>query len=166
MVQMRKYLISAESYQEIVDAEKATKSKRLSKKLSILLIRFGGKTIAETAEQMNCSEAKVKRTVAEYMKSGLKEFMRTKQQGNHRLLSLEKEKEILSRFDEESMNGEIVEIKDIKQAFDKEIGKETRTGYIYEVLKRHGWRKVMPRAKHPKKADDEAIEASKKLMIP
>ena len=154
---MRKYLISAESYQEIVEAEKATKSKRLSKKLSILLIRFGGKTIAETAEQMNCSE---------YMKSGLKEFMRTKQQGNHRLLSLEKEKEILSRFDEESMNGEIVEIKDIKQAFDKEIGKETRTGYIYEVLKRHGWRKVMPRAKHPKKADDEAIEASKKLMIP
>ena len=72
-------------------------------------------------------------------------------------------KEILSRFDEESMNGEIVEIKDIKQAFEKEIGQETRTGYIYEVLKRHGWRKVMPRAKHPKKADDEAIEASKKL---
>jgi len=24
----------------------------------------------------------------------------------------------------------------------------------------------MPRAKHPKKADDEAIEASKKLTIP
>lgn len=29
------------------------------------------------------------------------------------------------------------------------------------MLKRRGWRKVMLRAKHPKKADDEAIEASK-----
>ncbi len=29
------------------------------------------------------------------------------------------------------------------------------------MLKRHGWRKVMLRTKHPKKADDEAIEASK-----
>lgn len=39
---MRKYLINAESYQEILEAEKATKSKKVSKKLSILLTRFGG----------------------------------------------------------------------------------------------------------------------------
>ena len=31
------------------------------------------------------------------------------------------------------------------------------------VLERHGWRKVMPRSKHPQKASDEAIEASKKI---
>ena len=30
---MRKYLINAESYQEILEAEKATKSKKVSKKL-------------------------------------------------------------------------------------------------------------------------------------
>lgn len=41
------------------------------------------------------------------------------------------------------------------------IGRETGNSYIYTMLKRHGWRKVMLRAKHPKKADDEAIEASK-----
>ncbi len=33
------------------------------------------------------------------------------------------------------------------------------------VLKRKGWRKVMPRSKHPKKASPEAIEASKKLKL-
>ena len=37
---MHKYLISAENYQEILEAEKATKSKRVSKKLNILLLRF------------------------------------------------------------------------------------------------------------------------------
>ena len=85
---MHKYLISAENYQEILEAEKATKSKRVSKKLNILLVRFGGKNIAETAKQMNCSESRVKRTVAEYMKIGLQEFMKPKQKGNHRNLSL------------------------------------------------------------------------------
>ncbi|MDE7249890.1 MAG: winged helix-turn-helix domain-containing protein, partial [Lachnospiraceae bacterium] len=33
---------------------------------------------------------------------------------------------------------------------------------IYCVLKRHGWRKVMPRSRHPKKASEEVIETSKK----
>lgn len=35
--------------------------------------------------------------------------------------------------------------------------------YVYNVLKRHGWRKKMPRSRHPKAADQEACEASKKL---
>lgn len=91
---MHKYLISAENYQEILEAEKATKSKRVSKKLNILLVRFGGKNIAETAKQMNCSESRVKRTVAEYMKIGLQEFMKPKQKGNHRNLTVEEEKSL------------------------------------------------------------------------
>ncbi|WP_414153386.1 winged helix-turn-helix domain-containing protein [Peptoniphilus sp.] len=34
---------------------------------------------------------------------------------------------------------------------------------MYRVLKRHGFRKIMPRSKHPKKASKEVIETSKKL---
>lgn len=115
---------------------------------------------------MNCSESRVKRTVAEYMKIGLQEFMKPKQKGNHRNLTVEEEKALLSRFEEIAFSGKIVEVKEIKQAFDEQIGKEAGNSYIYTMLKRNGWRKVMPRAKHPKKADDEAIEASKKLTIP
>ena len=48
-------------------------------------------------------------------------------------------------------------------AFDEARGKDTGSGYIYMLLKRHGWRKVMPRSKHPKAASEEACEASKKL---
>ena len=108
---MRKYLINAESYQEILEAEKATKSKKVSKKLSILLTRFGGKTISETAKQMNCSESRVKRTVAEYMQSGLQEFIKPKQKENHRNLTIEEEKALLSRFEEMASAGKIVEVK-------------------------------------------------------
>lgn len=162
-MEMRSNTISEEAYQEIVEAEKRTTDKRLSKKLNILLLRFGGKSIAETAEQMNCSVSKVRRLVAEYHRDGLVEYMRSKYAGNHRSLSIEEENEILSSFKKKADAGQIITVQDIKRAFDERIGKDTGRGYIYMLLKRHEWRKVMPRAKHPKKADDEAIEASKKL---
>jgi hypothetical protein len=59
----------------------------------------------------------------------------------------------------------MVTVQEIKAAFDERLGKDTGRGYIYMVLKRHGWRSVTPRSKHPKKANDGAIEASKKLKL-
>ena len=58
---------------------------------------------------------------------------------------------------------EVVTAQDIKRAFDEVRGKDTGRGYIYMLLERHGWRKVMPRSKHPKAANEEACEVSKKL---
>ena len=162
-MEMRGKTISEEAYQEIVEAEKKTTDKRVSKKLSILLLRFSGKSLAETAKQMNCSISTVRRLITEYHRDGLAEYMRSKYAGNHRSLSIEEENEILSSFKKKADAGQIIKVQDIKRAFDERIGKDTGRGYIYMLLKRHGWRKVMPRARHPKKADDEAIEASKKL---
>ena len=75
------------------------------------------------------------------------------------------EKEILDGFKNQANLGHITVVKEIKEAFDKKLGRDTGRGYIYMLLKRHGWRKVMPRSKHPKKASQEAIDASKKLTI-
>ena len=163
----RGYTISADEYQKLVEAEKRCKDKRTSKKLTVLLIRFSGVSIAETAQRMNCSERTVSRLVSEYKKEGLEEFVRCKYAGgNHRSLSEEEENDILAQFEKMAEEGHIVTAQDIKKAFDERIGKDTGRGYIYMLLKRHGWRKVMPRAKHPKKADEEAIQASKKLTTP
>ena len=162
-MEMRGKTINEEAYQEIAEAEKKTTDKRVSKKLRILLLRFGRKSLAETAGQMNCSVSTVRRLIVEYHRDGLAEYMRSKYVGNHRSLSIEEENEILSSFKKKADAGQIITVQDIKRAFDERIGKDTGRGYIYMLLKRHGWRKVMPRARHPKKADDEAIEASKKL---
>ena len=59
--------------------------------------------------------------------------------------------------------GQQITVQEIKEKFNKECGKDTGNGYVYSVLKRHGWRKVMPRSKHPKAANEEACNASKKL---
>lgn len=50
----------------------------------------------------------------------------------------------------------------IEIAYEKAVGHHISSGQIYRVLWRHGWRKVMLRSKHPKKASEEVIEASKK----
>ncbi len=81
--------------------------------------------------------------------------------GNHRSLSEAEKKEILDAYAEKAKSGQIVTVQEIKKTFDERIGKDTGRGYIYMVLARHGWRKTMPRSQHPKKAREEAIEASK-----
>ena len=62
--------------------------------------------------------------------------------------------------------GELVEISEIETAYQQAVGHSIGTSQIYYVLHRHGWRKVMPRSRHPKKASEEVIETSKKLKPP
>ena len=76
-------------------------------------------------------------------------------------MSYEDEEKLLEHFKEQAEKGQIIEISEIKAAYDKLVGRKTNPRLIYVVLRRHNWRKVMPRSKHPQKADEEAIEASK-----
>lgn len=90
-------------------------------------------------------------------------IIENKYKGNHRNLSYEEEKQLLQHFAKKSEQGQVVETKEIKELYEQTVGHPIGRGHIYYVLKRHGWRKIMPRSKHPKKASEEAIEASKKL---
>ena len=57
----------------------------------------------------------------------------------------------------------MIDLNEMSADYEKQVGHSISVAQIYRVLHRHGWRKVMPRSKHPKKAAPEAIEASKKL---
>ena len=83
--------------------------------------------------------------------------------GNHRNLSYAEEEALLEPFRQDSNAGKTVSVHDIETAYREAVGHSIGTSQIYYVLHRHGWRKVMPRSKHPKKASDEVIETSKKL---
>ena len=73
------------------------------------------------------------------------------------------ERELLDSFAKKAELGQIIEVKEIKAAYEEKVGHSTGGSQIYYVLARHGWRKIIPRSRHPKKASDEAIDASKKL---
>jgi len=160
---MRRLSISAEDYEKIVKAEKATKDKRTSRKLKVLILRYEGCSNKTISERLGLCEVQVSRLFSEYAHSGLDEYIRMKYKGHHRNLSVEEENEILAGFRAQAEAGQVITAMEIKKAFDERLGRDTGRGYIYMLLDRHGWRKVMPRSRHPKKADDETIEASKKL---
>ena len=80
-------------------------------------------------------------------------------------MSFEEEEKFLEQFINDADGGRITDVTVIKAAYDEKVGHETGRGQIYYVLHRHGWKKKMPRSKHPKSADREAVEASKKLTL-
>src|SRR5215470_11341131 len=56
---------------------------------------------------------------------------------------------------------EMLNIHDLKAAYEQAIGHPTSNSTIYNLLNRHGWRKLMPRPFHPKR-DPAAQKAFKK----
>jgi len=73
----------------------------------------------------------------------------------------EEEKAFLTPFFEKAATGGILIIGEIKQALDLRLGRTTALASAYNLLHRHGWRKLAPDARHPK-ADKEAQEEWKK----
>jgi transposase len=160
---MKRQSISTEEDQEIMAAEKATQDKHISRKLRAIMLRYEGLNNEEAGKRLGLSGVRVSQLVSEYKKNGLEKFSQKKYGGNHRNMSEAEEEEILSRFRDQAESGQVIIARDIKRAFDEKLGRDTGRGYIYMLLARHEWRKTMPRSRHPKKADEEAIEASKKL---
>lgn len=158
-----KIKITEEEYEAVKVEIKKNRHKRIDKKLQVIALRYEGMKCSEIGEKLGYSKYRVSHLCGEFKKYGISEYIKQKYPGNHRSLSVEEENEILAEFEKKANEGQIVTAQEIKVAFDKKIGKDTGSGYIYMVLKRKGWRKVMPRSKHPKKASPEAIEASKKL---
>jgi transposase len=63
-------------------------------------------------------------------------------------MSFEEEKAFLAPFIEEAMEGKIAIAAEIKQTFERKFGKTVDKSIIYRLLKRHGWRKIVPRPVH------------------
>lgn len=159
------YKISKEEAEKIKDLRKTIKNKQVDKRFYAVQLRGEGKTNQEIAEKLDTSPKVVSRWVSAYINKGIESLYDKRKGGNHRNMSYEEEEEFLSQFKKAAEKGQIVEVREIKKAYESKVGHEIGSGHIYYILARHGWRKVMPRSKHPKKASEEAIEASKKLTI-
>ena len=47
--------------------------------------------------------------------------------------------------------GEMLNVHDLKAAYEQAIGHPTSNSTVYNLLTRHGWRKLMPRPFHPRR---------------
>lgn len=158
-----RYKFSEEEIKTIEQRRKENKEKRAEARLKALEMRAKGANAKEVAEATGFHAAYVTQLVAKYREYGLEAISGNHYGGNHRNMSVAEEASILAPFKERAEKGELVEISEIAKAYQSAVDHPVSRGQIYFVLHRHGWRKVMPRSRHPKKASEEEIAASKKL---
>ena len=158
-----KYKFNEEQYHEISEARKKNRDKQIEVRLRVLEMRCEGKGLEEIARETGFHRSHVSNLIRKYFEEGLKSISEKHYPGNRRNMSTEEEAEFLEQYRQQAEQGHMLDIREIAEAYEKEVGHSIGNSQIYRVLHRHGWRKVMPRSKHPKRADEEVIATSKKL---
>ena len=162
----KSYAISQSQLVEIETARKKNRNKNIERRLYVLVMRAEGKSLEEISEKTGYHISTASKLMARYMRDGISAIAENQYKGNRRNMSFEEEAAILAPYIERAERGEMVDIKEIAAAYQKAVPHKISDTQIYYVLHRHGWRKIMPRSRHPKKTSEEAIEASKKLKQP
>lgn len=118
----------------------------------------------EIARHCGVSKATVHAVISSYNRLGVA-AVETAGKGGRRsgYLSLEEERAFLTPFFGRAERGELATTEEIWHAFEARVGHEVDDSTIYRLLARHGWRKLMPRPRHPQ-ADAQAQEQFKKTL--
>ncbi len=119
----------------------------------------------DIAKHCGVSKATVHQVISAYNRLGA-EAVETPGKGGrrHAYLSREKGKQFLAPFFAQAERGEMATVTQIQHAFEEKIGHSVNDSTIYRLLHRHGWRKLMPRPRHPKV--DPQLQAQFKKTFP
>lgn len=118
----------------------------------------------DIARHCGVSKATVHAVISSYNRLGVA-AVATPGKGGRRsgYLSVQEERAFLAPFFAHAEKGELATTQEIWRAFEERVGHEVDDSTIYRLRARHGWRKLMPRPRHPK-ADPQAQEQFKKTL--
>ena len=137
-------------------------------RIQMVLLRESGMTQPAISDVMGVALSTVNRAHMAYDHGGIK-ALRPKPNGGrkHENMTLAEEKVLLERFAKATGAGEMLNIHDLKAAYEKAIGHPTSDSTVYNLLHRHGWRKLIPRPFHPKRdlAAQNAFRKTAFLML-
>ena len=121
-------------------------------RIQMVLLRESGMTQPAIAEAMGVSLSTVNRAHMAYDGGGIKALKPKPIGGRQREnMTVSEEKALLVCFAKAAGVGELLNIHDLKAAYEQAIGHQTSNSTVYNLLARHGWRKLMPRPFHPKR---------------
>ena len=160
-----KYTFNEEQKAEIKAARIKNRDKKIEKRLEVLEMRCDGVSQAAIVEKTGFHRSHVCNLIRKYHEEGLSAIIENHYTGNRRNMTFEEEENFLEQYFRQAELGQLLDVREMANAYEKKVGHSIGNSQIYRVLHRHGWRKVMPRSKHPKKASEEAIDASKKLKV-
>jgi transposase len=147
----------------LADRLKRASSHAEYQRIQCVLIRATlGSTASQIAQLLGCSTATVHVIHSRWAKQGDALFDMGGRGGrHHQHLSPVEEDRLLAPFTQKAHTGGLLHVSEIKQAMQKKVGGVVASSTVYRMLDRHGWRKVIPRPRHPK-ADMQAQDAFKK----
>lgn len=119
------------------------------------------KPAAEIALEVGLARQTVHNLVAAYNRHG-PSALETPGRGQrqHAYLSLEQERAVVEHFLKQSEEGQVSTGLQIKAALETVVGHQVAKTTVYRVLRRHQWRQVGPRPRHPQAsaAEQEAFK--------
>ena len=131
-----------------------------------------GRSAEDFANILCVNIHKIYRVIEAYNKDGA-EWDANIQYGGRReevaYLTIEEEKKLLRKIEKKALEGSIITAFDIKDEVEAEVGFAVSNDYIWDLFKRHNWKKKSPRPKHPEKdksAQEQFKKNSKKIWLP
>lgn len=145
---------------------KKASSRSEYQRIQCVLIRATlGSTASEIAQLLGWSTATVHVIHSRWAKEGDAIFeLRSRGGRRNQHLSAQQEAEVLAPFIGQAEGGGMLKVAEIQRAYEQLVGKAVAPSTVYRLLDRHGWRKLVPRPRHPK-ANVAAQSAFKKTPV-
>lgn len=160
---MKSLIVEEPTIARLAERLKRAASHAEYQRIQCVLIRATlGSSAVQIAQLLGWSTATVHVLHSRWAKEGDAIFdLRARGGRHHQYLSTEQEQALLAPFVERADSGGMLTVKEIQQAYEERTGMQVAPSTVYRLLDRHGWRKVLPRPRHPK-ADVAAQSAFKK----
>jgi hypothetical protein len=124
----------------------------LRKAQSVILPLAYGFTLEQTAQVTGVTTGWVSQLRNRFIREGgIFDDEKPRRGGRYRQnMSLEEESAFLAPFLDKAISGGILVVSEIKEALDKRLKRQVALASAYNLLHRHGWRKLAPDKRHPK----------------
>jgi hypothetical protein len=139
-----------EAAEEVVKRTK--KAEELRKAMAVVLSGKLRISLPRVGELIGRSRATVARFHGEFKAWISDREVTAKSWGGRRraYLTVEGERKFLGGFFESAARGGILIVGDIQEALEEKLGHKVAQTTVYRMLARYGWRKIVPRPRHPK----------------
>lgn len=145
------------------DIAKARTVEELREAQAVLLPLEFGLSMEQTALAIGVSVGWACKLRTRFIREGgARTESRAKRGGRRRQnMTIEEEEAFLTPFFDKAATGGILVVGEIKKALEAKLGRKVARASVYNLLHRHGWRKLAPDKKHIK-TDQDAQDQWKK----
>ena len=154
------------SLEEVRRRHRAEKRAVLRRRWQIVLsVQADPRSAALVARQLDCSASTVSHVVSAYNRLGPAGLEPAARRADSRqggaLLGRAEQAELLEGLRAAAGAGRLVTARPVREAMEARLGRAVSASAVHRLLARHGWRKLVPRPRHPQ-ADPVAQAAHKK----